>query len=144
MIRIIKHEWHQVDSQYELILEREELDMIYPDLNSEEQDEIWKQILDGEYDFQELIEDASSQDVWIDWVHHYDDWWTARKGGYDVTYDVEDDYEPPKTDQERITDLRNEVNELCRELGIEDRYDTRPIEDRLKDLMSYVKDREEE
>jgi hypothetical protein len=137
MIRIIKHEWHQVDSSYGLEIEREQLDEIYPDLDSEEQDEIWQQILDNEYDIGELIDAAQSAGLYsIDWDHIDDDWYTSRKGGYDVTYEIEPDYEPPKTEKDFIHDLRNEVNELRQQLGLEEKYDTRPDDVRLAALKA--------
>ena len=33
---------------------------------------------------------SSTLGVDIDWDHEYDDWWTDRKGGYDITYDTTD------------------------------------------------------
>jgi hypothetical protein len=147
MIRIIKHEWHSVDSRYAMEIEREQLDEIYPDMSIEERDEIWQQILDTDFDFQDLIDAAMDAGCWsVDWDHVDDDWWTSRKGGYDVTYEIEEDYEPPKTDEDRIRDLRNEVNELCKQLGLEDRYDTRPDDVRLaalKDEFDKLLDDEE-
>ena len=42
--------------------------------------------------------EPESFDVDIDWDHQYDDWWTSRKGGYEVTYEYGDEdtpYHPP-------------------------------------------------
>jgi len=37
-----------------------------------------------------VIEDAWTNDIDLDWDWlDEDDWWTDRKGGYDVTYEVE-------------------------------------------------------
>ena len=135
-MRIIKSEWHQVERRYALDIEREQLDEIFPDLDSEEQDDIWQQLLDAEYEVTELIENAHSQNMYSidwDWLDE-DDWWTDRKGGYEVTYEVDADYAPPKTDRDIIRELRDEVNGLRVQLGQEAEYDTRPDAVRLAAL----------
>ena len=135
-MRIVKSEWHQVERRYALELEREQLDEIYPDLNSEEQDEIWNRIIEDDYDFSQLIDDSNDAGVFLDWDWlDEDDWWTDRKGGYEVTYEIQPDYEPPKTDRDYIRDLRNEVNALLAKLGEEEKYDTRPDGVRLAALQ---------
>lgn len=119
-MRIIKHEWHQVDSRSAMEINRVDLDEIWPDLNTGAKDTIWQQILDNDYDFQELIEDAQSAGIWhLDWDHLDDDWWTHRKGGYDVTFEIEPDYVKPideHTDKQRIEMLESEVSQLRAEL----------------------------
>ena len=37
----------------------------------------------------DVLNDAWENDVEIEWEFDYDDVWTDRKGGYDVTYGVE-------------------------------------------------------
>ena len=91
MVTIVKHEWHQVDSQFAFELERDLLDEIYPDSTEEELDQLWSEIESGEADLDQILSDAYDNDVDIDWDHQYDDWWTSRKGGYDVTYDYGDE-----------------------------------------------------
>ena len=49
-----------------------------------------KQIEDGEVDYEEVINDAYENDIEIEWEFQYDDCWTDRKGGYDVTYELGD------------------------------------------------------
>jgi hypothetical protein len=135
-MRIVKSEWHQVERRYALEVEREQLDEIFPDLDSEEQDAIWQQLLDGEYSADELIENAHSENMYSvdwDWLDE-DDWWTDRNGGYEVTYEVDADYAVPKTDKDTIRELRNEVNSLRSQLGLEAEYDTRPDAVRLEAL----------
>ena len=135
-MRIVKSEWHQVERRYALDIEREQLDEIFPDLDSEEQDAIWQQLLDGEYSADELIENAHSENMYSvdwDWLDE-DDWWTDRNGGYEVTYEVDADYAVPKTDKDTIRELRNEVNSLRSQLGLEAEYDTRPDAVRLEAL----------
>jgi hypothetical protein len=142
MMRIVKSEWHQVEKRYEMILDRYELDEIYPHSSKEDNDELWQHILDGETDIEEIIYDGELQGHYLEWEWlDEDDWWTDRKGGYEVTYEVNADYEPPKTDQDYIHDLRNEVNELLVRLGEEEKYDTRPAMERLAELkLLFQKD----
>jgi hypothetical protein len=37
------------------------------------------------------VSDAEDADVYLDWERQYDDWWTDRKGGYEITYELGDD-----------------------------------------------------
>ena len=99
MVTIVKHEWHQVDVQYAIEIDEEMLAEIYPDLDEDEIAEKLQQIEDGEIDVEEIVDDAYNEGVDIDWEHQYDDNWTMRKGGYDVTYELGDEgswyHEPP-------------------------------------------------
>jgi hypothetical protein len=91
MVTIVKHEWHQHDRQYAIELDEELLSEIYPDLDEDEIAEKLKQIVDGDVDYEDVLNDASDNDVEIDWEFQYDDCWTDRKGGYDVTYELGDE-----------------------------------------------------
>ena len=91
MVTIVKHEWHQHDRQYAIEIDEELLSEIYPDLDEDEVDEKLKQIVDGEVDYEDVINDAYENDVEIEWEFQYDDCWTDRKGGYDVTYELGDE-----------------------------------------------------
>ena len=62
------------------------LDEIYPESTEEELDALWEEIESGEADLDQILSDAWDNNVDIDWDRQYDDWWTDRKGGYDVTY----------------------------------------------------------
>ena len=88
MVTIVKHEWHQVDSQFAFELDESILSEIYPDLDEDEIQEKLRQIEDGEITVDEIVNDAWENDVDIDWDRQYDDWWTDRKGGYEITYEV--------------------------------------------------------
>lgn len=135
-IRVVKSEWHQVEKRYGMLITRYELDEIYPHSSEEENDQLWQQLIDNDFDFDELRHDAEIQEVWLDWDWlDEDDWWTDRKGGYEVTYSVEE-YEPPKTTKDVIDELRDEVNELLAKLGEEPKYDTRDLNLRLDDLKA--------
>ena len=49
------------------------------------------QIENGEVDIDTIIGEAYDNDVEIQWEFQYDDCWTDRKGGYEVTYELGDD-----------------------------------------------------
>jgi hypothetical protein len=91
MVTLVKHEWHQVDSQFAFELTEDILAEIYPDLSEEELAEKLRQIEAGEIDVDDVVSDAEDADVWFDWERQYDDWWTDRKGGYEITYELGDD-----------------------------------------------------
>jgi hypothetical protein len=89
-MRIIKSEWHQVEKRYAIDIDENVINEIYEDATVEEVEEIMRQLKEGELDVSTVIEDASSNDVDFDWDWlDEDDWWTDRKGGYDVTYEFE-------------------------------------------------------
>ena len=104
MVTIVKHEWHQHDRQYAIEIDEALLSEIYPDLDEDEIAQKLADIESGEIDYEEVINDANENDVEIEWEFQYDDCWTDRKGGYDVTYElgdesswVEPDVEPEPT-----------------------------------------------
>ena len=88
MATIIKSEWHQVEKRYKLEITLDDVMAAY-DIDENEAQEIYDQIVAGEYDIQQFIEDAGQNNIWLDfeWMDE-DDWWTDRKGGYEVTYEV--------------------------------------------------------
>ena len=89
-MRIIKSEWHQVEKRYAIDINEDLINEIYEDATVEEVEEIVRQLKEGELDVSTVIEDAWTNDVTIDWDWlDEDDWWTDRKGGYDVTYEFE-------------------------------------------------------
>jgi len=102
MVTIVKHEWHQHDRQYAIELDEALLSEIYPDKEEDEIKVILDGIADGTYDYEDVLNDANENDVDIEWEFQYDDCWTDRKGGYDVTYELGDESswhvepEPPK------------------------------------------------
>lgn len=91
MVTLVKHEWHSVDSQFALELDEALLSEIYPDLDDDEINNMLEQIQNGEISVDEVVEAAEDNDVELYWERQYDDWWTDRKGGYDVTYELGDD-----------------------------------------------------
>ena len=91
-MRVIKSEWHQVEKRYAIDIDENLINEIYQDATVEEVEEIIRQLQDGELEASSVIEDAYTNDVTIDWDWlDEDDWWTDRKGGYDVTYEISND-----------------------------------------------------
>jgi len=88
MAVIIKSEWHQVEKRYRLDIMLEDVMATY-DVDEGEAQEIYEQIVAGDYDIEQFIEDAEANNIYLDfdWMDE-DDWWTDRKGGYEVTYEV--------------------------------------------------------
>ena len=91
MVTIVKHEWHQHDRQYAIEIDEALLSEIYPDKEEDEIKVILDGIADGTYDYEDVLNDANDNDVDIEWEFQYDDCWTDRKGGYDVTYELGDE-----------------------------------------------------
>ena len=91
-MRVIKSEWHQVEKRYAIDIDENLINEIYQDATVEEVEEIVRQLKDGELEASSVIEDAYTNDITIDWDWlDEDDWWTDRKGGYDVTYEIAND-----------------------------------------------------
>lgn len=88
MVTIVKKEWHQVSSEYHYELTLDVLEEIYPDKDEEELEALLKEIENGEADIEDIVMDAINNDVELEWNHEYDDWWTDRKGGYEITYEL--------------------------------------------------------
>ena len=140
-IRVIKSEWHQVEKRYGMLLTRYELDDIYPESSEEENDELWEQILNDDIDFHELQYDAELQEVYLDWDWlDEDDWWTDRKGGYEVTYSIEKDYEEPLQDWKIIENLKLEVNALLAEKNQPKKYPEVRTDEELNQALQELKD----
>jgi hypothetical protein len=91
MVTLVKHEWHQHDRQYAIEIDESILAEIYPDLDEDEIAQKLQELADGEIDVEDIVNDAYENDVDLDWDFQYDDCWTDRKGGYDVTYELGDE-----------------------------------------------------
>jgi len=91
MVTIVKHEWHSHDRQYAIELDEELLSEIYPDKDEGEIEDLLIQIETGYVSVDDVINDAYENGVEIEWDFQYDDCWTDRKGGYDVTYELGDE-----------------------------------------------------
>jgi hypothetical protein len=89
-MRVIKSEWHQVEKRYAIDIDENLVNEIYEDATVEEIEEIMRQLKNGELDASTIVEDAWTNNIDLDWDWlDEDDWWTDRKGGYDVTYEIE-------------------------------------------------------
>lgn len=91
MVTIVKHEWHSVDSQFAFELDENLLAEIYPDKDEDEISELLIQIETGYYEVEQVIQDAWDNEIEIDWERQYDDWYSDRKGGYEITYELGDE-----------------------------------------------------
>ena len=91
MVQIVKSEWHQVEKRYGIEIDRDLFGEIYSDIEDEaEIDLMYLQFENGELSVDEVIEKAWDEGVDLDWDWlDEDDWWTDRKGGYEVTYEVQ-------------------------------------------------------
>ena len=91
MVTVVKSEWHQVEKRYGIEIDADILSEIYPDLDEDEIQAKLDGLESGDEDIDEVINDACDYGVDLDWDYlNDDDWWTDRKGGYDITYSVED------------------------------------------------------
>jgi hypothetical protein len=103
MVSVVKSEWHQVEKRYGLEIDTDLLSEIYPELDEDEIEAKLAELESGEEDIDTILSDAYDNDVEIEWDYlNEDDWWTDRKGGYEVTYKVEEwevreDYVSPIT-----------------------------------------------
>jgi hypothetical protein len=90
MVMVVKSEWHQVEKRYGLEVDTDLLEQIYPDSNKKEIKKMLSELESGEISIDTIIDDAWENNVDIDWDWlDEDDWWTDRKGGYEVTYEVQ-------------------------------------------------------
>ncbi len=91
MVSIVKSEWHQVEKRYGIEIDRDTFGEIYSDIEDEaEIDLMYLQFEAGELDAEEVIQKAWDEGVDLDWDWlDEDDWWTDRKGGYEVTFEVQ-------------------------------------------------------
>jgi hypothetical protein len=87
-VKIYKSEWHQIEKKYVAEIDEDLVNELYPDNTKKKNKEILKGLKDGTTDIEEFMSDAFGE-VDIDWDHEYDDLWTDRKGGYEITYEVE-------------------------------------------------------
>lgn len=111
LVTLVKHEWHQVDRQLAFRLTEEIFREIYSDLDDDEITEKLQQLASGDLSIQEIISAAEEASVDIDWEPQHDDWWTERKGGYEVTYEFGDESswhhaEPPALPTKKCTKCR--------------------------------------
>ena len=147
MVTIVKHEWHSHDRQYAIELDETLLSEIYPDHDGDAIAGMLKQIEEGDIDIEDVINEAWENNIDIDWDFQYDDCYSDRKGGYEVTYELGDDdsWVEPEKDPEpthKCTKCRwtgqsyNTLTQYLREDGtvIEDYYDSDEESANTKDV----------
>ena len=118
MIRIVKSEWHQIERRYGLVVTIEDIEQVYPDNTPEENQEVMDRLISEDLSADELIEDSNEASVYLDWDWlDEDDMWTDRKGGYEVTYEVEEDYQVPLTESQIIDQLNDRIAVLESQLA---------------------------
>lgn len=103
MVKVVKSEWHQVEKVYGCDIDANIIKEIYPDLSKKDIKKLLTDIEKGNKDIDDVLNDAWENDVEIEWDYlNQDDWWTDRKGGYEISYKIQDwkyheEYQPPKT-----------------------------------------------
>lgn len=112
MVTIVKSEWHQVEKRYSLEITLDDVMAVY-DLEEDEAQDIYNEIVAGEYDIEQFMDDARENDIWFDfdWMDE-DDWWTDRKGGYDVTYEVLEEQQSNPDMLKALQELKDEFDRL--------------------------------
>jgi hypothetical protein len=89
MVQVIKSEWHSVEKRYSAEIDEDILSEIYPDADEDEIQQMMADLESGDLSIETVMDDAGwDVDIEWDWLDE-DDWWTDRKGGYDVTYEVQ-------------------------------------------------------
>lgn len=83
-------EHHQVNYHYKFVLNVDVIKGIYG-IDEDRALEILNGVISGEITVDRIMADASSASVDIDWEFDGEDNWTSRKGGYDVTYKINDE-----------------------------------------------------
>ena len=79
-----------MDLYHTVEIDRELFGEIYSEIEDEaEIDLMYLQFESGEMDIEDVLEEASNQNIDIDWDFSHDDLWTDRKGGYDISYEME-------------------------------------------------------
>ena len=87
-MKITKVEHHSVNWHYKYEIDEEKLAEIYPDLTEEEITQLLKNLESGDASLEDVINEAWENSIEMEWEFDYDDVWTDRKGGYDITYEV--------------------------------------------------------
>ena len=118
MVTIVKSEWHQVEKRYNLEVTVDDVMAVY-DVDEGEAQEIYEQIISGDLDIDRFIDDASENGIWFDWDWmDEDDWWTDRKGGYDVTYEVLEEQTANPELLKALEKLKEEFDRLIAEEAV--------------------------
>ena len=88
-MKVVKSEWHQVEKRYEIEITEDLIREVYAD-DEDELEIHLKAFEEGVLDPIDVVDYAEDSGFDLGWEWTYDDCWTDRKGGYDVTYAIED------------------------------------------------------
>lgn len=116
MVRLIKKEFHEVTVEYGLDLNDALLRQIYPDLDVEEASELPALVMGGYIPIEEMLAEADRRGVEIEWSRDYDDWVTDRKGGYEVSYDIDTDDGESGDDEHVASKLTGKAKAVLKKL----------------------------
>lgn len=89
MARIIRSEWHQLERRYYVEVDKKLLQKVYPFYTEEEVNIIYDSITNGTMDLKEIMILCEEDNIEVNWMHELDDVWSNRKGGYDVSYELD-------------------------------------------------------
>ena len=130
-MRILMSEWHSVEKRYAAEIDEETINAIYLDATVDEIEEIVRQLIAGELNVSTVIEDSLINNVSIDfeWLDE-DDWWTDRKGGYDVTYAIDEDSVSDMLTP-TFKDLQEDADERARLAELKAEFDRLVVEEEL-------------
>ncbi len=90
MVQVVKSEWHQVEKRYVIELDEQLLEELFPDKEEDEIQVILQNLENGTQDINDVLNEADENMYDLPWEYVDEDWWTERKGGYDITYAIED------------------------------------------------------
>jgi len=90
MVQVVKSEWHQVEKRYVIELDEQLLQELFPDKEEDEIQVILQNLENGTQDIDDVLNEADENMYDLPWEYVDEDWWTERKGGYDITYAIED------------------------------------------------------
>lgn len=89
MVQVVKSEWHQVEKRYVIELDEQLLEELFPDKEEDEIQVILQNLENGTLDINDVLNEADENMYDLPWEYVDEDWWTDRKGGYDITYAIE-------------------------------------------------------
>lgn len=94
VIHATMSEWHQVQRKYALEIDVAYLKDLFPKESDEDIQQMFDDLASGDLlveDLEDLGYEKNGHEFYgMDWDYQdEDDWWTMRKGGFDVTYDQE-------------------------------------------------------
>ena len=88
-IVLTKVEHHSVNYHYKTLFEYDDLKDLYPDSTPKELKVTWNAMKAGDESVISQVMDDAFGEMDMEWDMEYEDNWTDRKGGYDVTYGIE-------------------------------------------------------